>query len=407
MTGSGDPAHAIDDLQPTTPDALPVIIATNFREVGQTGIHTHIAQWRGYLEQQGSMVDLVTPFSWNRVLASLVFAPRLALKYVNKPASLWWYRRWHQIFLRKGLQRRLARLGDCVIYAQGPLEAKAALRARRGRHQRVIMAVHFRTSQADEHAEPGREIKPHGALFRAIRRFEREVIPRLDGIMYVSNWARDALLQWLPEATLVPSTVIGNAVAPVVAEPRVPPLADLVSVGRLDEPKNHRFILDVLAEARKAGRELTLDIYGDGLLRGTLKRQAEMLGLAGQVRLHGFRSDVRTFLPSYRVYVHASYRETSSLAIIEAMAASLPIVAGGIGPITELCGDGVEVRFWPLDDPAEAAASLLDLLDSEAAMESASRAALKRFEQDFDVNVVGARMRSFLINAGTIVPPAA
>jgi glycosyltransferase involved in cell wall biosynthesis len=405
MTGSGDPANTLDDLEPAAPDALRVIIATNFREVGQTGIHTHIAQWRGYLEHQGSTVNLVTPFSWSKVLASLVFAPRLALKHINKAASLWWYRHWHQIFLRKGLHRRLARLDDCVIYAQGPLEANAALQARRGKHQRVIMAVHFRTSQADEHAEPGREIKPNGALFRSIRRFEREVIPQLDGIMYVSNWARDALLSWLPEAAMVPSTVIGNAVAPVSAERRIPPLADLVSVGRLDEPKNHRFILDVLAEARKAGRLLTLDIYGDGLLRGTLKRQAEMLGVAGQVALHGFRSDVRTFLPSYRVYVHASYLETSSLAIIEAMAAGLPIVAGGIDPITELCGDGVEVRFWPLDDPAEAAASLLELLDSEAALESASKAALKRFEQDFDVNVVGARMRSFLLHAGTAVPP--
>lgn len=393
-------------LRPSVPDSVPVIIATNFREAGQTGIHTHIAQWRGYLERQGLPVDLITPFSWNKILAFLVFSPRLVLKYINRPASLVWYRYFHEKFLRKGLRRRLADLADCVVYAQGPLEARAALQARRHERQRIIMAVHFRTSQADEHAEPGREIKPDGTVFRAIRRFEQDVISQLDGIMYVSNWAQNALLSWLPEAALVPSTVIGNAVAPIAAERRTPPLADLVSVGRLDEPKNHRFILEVLAKAKAAGRIFTLDIYGDGVLRRVLRRQVDVLGLAKQVRMHGFRNDVRMFLPSYRAYVHASYLETSSLAIIEAMAAGLPIVAGGIGPIAELCDDGVEVRFWPLDDPARAAATLIELLDSEKALASAANASLKRFQQDFDVNAVGARMRSFLLHAGTAAAAA-
>ena len=79
--------------------------------------------------------------------------------------------------------------------------------------------------------------------------------------------------------------------------------------------------------------------------------------------LRGFRPDVRDFLPRYRAYVHASYSESSSLAIIEAMAAGLPIVAGNIGPFSELCDEGVEARFWPLDDPAQAAASPIGLLD--------------------------------------------
>ena len=74
-------------------------------------------------------------------------------------------------------------------------------------------------------------------------------------------------------------------------------------------------------------------------------------------------TDVRDFLPRYRAYVHASYSESSSLAIIEAMAAGLPIVAGNIGPIAELCDDGVEARFWSLDDASQAAATLLELLD--------------------------------------------
>ncbi len=121
------------------------------------------------------------------------------------------------------------------------------------------------------------------------------------------------------------------------------------------------------------------------------------LGLEEQVRFRGFRPDVRDFLPRYRAYVHASYSESSSLAIIEAMAAGLPIVAGNIGPISELCDDGVEARFWSLDDPAQAAATLIDLLDCEPARLMAASAASERFRRDFDAEVLAPRLRSFLL----------
>ena len=129
----------------------------------------------------------------------------------------------------------------------------------------------------------------------------------------------------------------------------------------------------------------------------TSLRQARSLGLEEQVRFRGFRPDVRDFLPGYRAYVHASYSESLPLAIIEAMAAGLPIVAGDIGGIRELCDDGVEARFWPLDDPARAAATLIDLLDCEPARLKAAHAARERFRRDFDADVVGPELRSFLL----------
>jgi glycosyltransferase involved in cell wall biosynthesis len=388
------PLAGIDRLPDKT--APPVIIVTIFRETGSTGVHTHIQQVRGYLEQCGTAVTLVTPFAWGWPLYYPVFGSRLALHRFSGPASVVWYRHWHEMFLLKALRRKLARVGDCTVYAQGPLEGRAALRARQGPHQRVVMAVHFRTSQADEYAEPGRELKRDGMVFRAIRQLEREVIPRVDGIVFVSEWARRALLSWLPEAAAVPSDVICNFVTPLSREPGQELLGDLVTVGRLDAPKNHRFLLDVLAEARRAGRTLTLDVFGEGPLRQDLERRISSLGLAGQVRIHGYQDDVRRFLPAYRAYVHASYAETSSLAIIEAMAAGLPVVAADIGPISELYDGGVEGRFWPLDNHAQAAVTLLDLLDSEPTRIKAARAAKERFDREFSVNVVGPRMRSFL-----------
>jgi glycosyltransferase involved in cell wall biosynthesis len=373
----------------------PLVIATILREEGVTGVHTHVRQLRRYLEDDGRRATLLTPFSWGRLLTVPIFGFRRVLERCSGPASVFWYRHWHEVFLRNALRRCLAETGDCVIYAQGPLAARAALRARRGPHQRVVLAVHFRISEADEWADK-KQIKRGGTVFRAIRQVEREAILQVDSLVYVSRWGRDALCSWLPEAAAVPYAIIGNFVAPLHVEPYQEPLGDLVTTGNLGLVKNHRFLLEVLAETKRAGQSFTLDMFGDGPCRKDLLERTRFLGLEEQVRFRGFRPDVRSFLPGYRAYIHASYSESLPLAIIEAMAAGLPIVAGDAGGISELCDDGVEARFWPLDDPAQAAAILIDLLNCEPARLKAANAASKRFQRDFDADILGPQLWSFL-----------
>ena len=378
--------------------STPLIIATILRQKGITGVHTHFRQLYRYLEDKGRPADLVTPFSWGRPLIKPVFGVRYFLERCSGPANVWWYRHWHEVFLQQALRRRLAAADDCVIYAQCPLAARAALRARRGPHQRVVMAVHLRISQADEWADKG-QISRSGRTFRAIRGLERKVIPQVDGLVYVSRWAQEALTGWLPEAAAVPSAIVDNFVAPLETMPRPQPMGDLVTIGNLESVKNHRYLLQILAEAKRAGFAYTLDIFGEGPLKQELEQQARSLGLQGLVRLHGFRTDVRDLLPGYRAYVHASYSESSSFAIIEAMAAGLPIVAGDMGPLSELFDEGVEGRFWALDDPAQAAKVLMGLMEDESDLSMAAAASLARFRRDFDAEVIAPRLLSFVMGA--------
>ena len=114
------------------------------------------------------------------------------------------------------------------------------------------------------------------------------------------------------------------------------------------------------------------------------------------MRFQGFRPDVRDLLPGYRAYVHSSVYETGPLAIIEAMAAGLPIFAGRVGGIPELYEGGVEGRFWPLDDPVKAARMLIDLLDSESERSAAGAASAKRQQRNFDMDVLAPELWSFL-----------
>jgi glycosyltransferase involved in cell wall biosynthesis len=377
-------------------DQPSLLFVMHLRPEGNTGVHTHVRELRRHLERDGLRSTLVTPFSWGGPLKYPVFGlRRLLLDRVSAEAGIAWYELSHEAFLQRALRRLLADGHPCVVYAQGPVEARAALRARRGPQQRIVMAAHFRVSRADERADDG-GIRRGGRVFRAMRQLERSSIPQVDAVVYVSRWGRDALLGWLPEAAAVPSVVIGNFVAPRPRLAPLPRLADLVTTGRLEPAKNHAYLLEVLAVANRAGRRLTLDVYGDGPLREELALRVRALGIEQQVRFLGFRGDVRDFLPAYRAYVHASRSESLPLALIEALEAGLPVVAGDSGGINEICDDGVEARFWTLDDASEAAATLVELLDNEAARQDMAQAARRRFERDFDADVVAPRLWAFL-----------
>lgn len=178
---------------------MPLIIATILREHGTTGVQTHVQQLRNYLADSDVQHVLVTPYSWGRLLTYPAFGLRLLLRRMSRAAGVVWYRHGHELFLRKALDRCLSEIENCVIYAQGPLEARAALKARRGSHQRVVMAIHYKTSQADEWAQQKTDpIKQGGWVYRHIRKDERETIPQVDGLVSVSEWARQAVLEWLP-----------------------------------------------------------------------------------------------------------------------------------------------------------------------------------------------------------------
>jgi glycosyltransferase involved in cell wall biosynthesis len=339
----------------------------------------------------------VTPFSWGYPLAVPVYGARFVVNRISSEASVAWYRYWHYQFLRKALARQLATCPDAVIYAHCPVSARAALESRRHSRQRVVMAVHFTTSQADEWVDNG-WIRRGGPVYNRIRRLERDVIPAVDGIVYVARSAQTALTAWLPSVSSVPSRVIPN----FVPAPPPTPLAlrasgpDLVSVGGLETVKNHRYLLRVLQEANRLGHRYRLDIIGDGPCRRQLRRMLADLGLEGQVRLVGHRSDVRELLPRYRAYVHSSLRETMALAPIEAMAAGLPLVVAPVGGLEELLDPGVEGFFWSLDDPTAGARVLVDLLEDEESRARMAGAARDRFARQFSSQVVGPKLLEFL-----------
>ncbi len=394
------PAEGVGD-RPNGPPSVPVVIATLLPPSGGNGVQTHFVELIRFLEAEAVPVSLVTPFSYGGVVRDATFGIRRLVAPFSGSADVAWYRFGHVVFLQQALRRQLATVEDAIVYCQCPVSALAALRARRSSRQKVVMAVHFAVSQADEWVGKGL-IPDDGRVFRSIRALERRVLDRVDGVVFVSESARQDL--WTGEVD-VPTATIPNFLTVQPVPVGVARRADLLSIGTLEPRKNHRFLLDTLAAAKRRGRRYTLEIAGAGPERRHLLDQAETLGIADQVRLLGYVPDAGYRLAGYRAYAHSAKSEVFGLALIEAMAAGVPVVAPPVGGIPTLFDDAVEGRFWDLGDPDGAAGVLIELLDDEPARARMGAAARQRFVDHYDAAAVCPDLHRFLASvAGRPVP---
>jgi glycosyltransferase involved in cell wall biosynthesis len=112
----------------------------------------------------------------------------------------------------------------------------------------------------------------------------------------------------------------------------------LISVGRLVDNKGHRYLIDACAILAQKGLQFTLKIIGDGKLRGCLEDRILTLGLAEHVKLLGGQSTeaVRSALHQADMFVLASLSEGVPVALMEAMATELPVIATRVRGVPEL-----------------------------------------------------------------------
>lgn len=114
---------------------------------------------------------------------------------------------------------------------------------------------------------------------------------------------------------------------------------------RLQPTKDHLTLIEAFARLRAASseRQLELHIAGDGPTRPTIEARITDLGLEDAVLLHGMldRDEVRDFLRELAIYVHSSFGETQSNAILQAMATGLPVVASDVPGISNMIRPGL------------------------------------------------------------------
>ena len=160
----------------------------------------------------------------------------------------------------------------------------------------------------------------------------------------------------------------------------------LGSVGRLHPQKGQADMLAALAQVRERVPAVRLLLVGSGELRPDLEAQARSLGLAEVVTFSGLRADVPEILAALDVFVLPSLWEGMPNAVLEAMAAGLPVVATAVGGTPEAVVDRVTGLLVPPHDPDALARAIERLLGDPSLRREMGRAGRERVGRHFSID---------------------
>jgi glycosyltransferase involved in cell wall biosynthesis/SAM-dependent methyltransferase/GT2 family glycosyltransferase len=199
--------------------------------------------------------------------------------------------------------------------------------------------------------------------------------------------------------------VVHCAIAPELyaMRPRAPRAGEpirVACVAAMKDYKGHRVLLDAVGRLARDGHAVDVDLVGDGPLRGELERQAARLNLVDHVRFLGALTEpeVAGVVDGADVFVLASRIQRDGdtdgipVALMEAMASGLPVVASDVSGVPELVRDGETGLLAPVDDDAALADALRSILHDADAAIARARAGRALVEERFAVAGEAARL---------------
>lgn len=245
---------------------------------------------------------------------------------------------------------------------------------------RVPIVLHVHGSRFDEF---------HDQMPALIRRLIRVTLEHAEVVVALGDIWAQRLRRIAPRARI---EVVPNAVAPGTAVDQAH-AAELraVFLGEIGDRKGTFVLLDAWAGAlARCPVPALLTIAGDGEAGRALARSRE-LGVGRHVRITGWLSEdeVSQLLDDSHILVLPSRNEGQPMAILEAMARGLCVVASDVGGIPELV-DGVGVTVPP-DDVGRLTEELLRVLTEPAVRTELGNGALARIRGEFDLAAVSRR----------------
>lgn len=160
----------------------------------------------------------------------------------------------------------------------------------------------------------------------------------------------------------------------------------VVTLARLVWFKGVDMLIDAMEILLRSHPKVRAVICGDGVLRPKLEARVHEKGLGAHIHFAGVRRDVPDVLAAADVFALPSVSEGLPIAILEAMAAGLPLVCTAVDGVPEVVLHGEVGLLSPPRDPAAFAANLAALVDDPARRRAYGEAALHRVNTTFSAD---------------------
>lgn len=169
-----------------------------------------------------------------------------------------------------------------------------------------------------------------------------------------------------------------------------------MAVGRLSPEKGFGKLVECAAMLRERGMDVGFVLVGEGPEREALEREIARARLAGRFILAGFRKDVDRLIPHADLLVQSSFTEGMPNVVLEAMAASVPVVATSVGGTPEVVDDGVTGLLVRPGRADALAAGVTAVLADEVNRLRMGHAAHERVRRDFTFAAQSAAYQQLL-----------
>jgi len=233
--------------------------------------------------------------------------------------------------------------------------------------------------------------------WRMLSRWYRRIYRSFDGVVACSNAVKEAVSHRpgvrVPEERI---SVIHNSVD--IQRMRAQgggnqkngsPCKKLITVAHFDRFKGHEVLLKALRLVNPETPWQCL-LVGDGTERTAIEDAARAWGLDDRVQFLGSRSDVPDLLRQTDIFVLPSLWEPFGIAVLEAMAAGIPVIACRAGGIPEIITDGTTGLLVPPGNP-EALAQAIQYLLSHPSVAQGLTSEAQRAVLDFDASLMAKR----------------
>jgi L-malate glycosyltransferase len=168
----------------------------------------------------------------------------------------------------------------------------------------------------------------------------------------------------------------------------------LGTVGRLSPEKGHLLFLEALAILRHDGANFQAIMIGDGNLKEELLQKTKFLHLEERVFWVGAQTNIPDWLSLLDVFVLPSQWEGISLALLEAMASGVPVVATSVGGTPEVLKNGVNGLLVPPSDPQALAAAIQKLLENSSLRRELGQSGKIHCQNNYDIDMIVKKIDS-------------